>query len=463
MNREDIYSVLFEQQKDFEEQKVIVKREQIKEILSKITLEMPIIITGVRRCGKSFLLKLIKDELDLKDKGYLYVNFNDERFNNFLIEDFQKIIDFLHERDYKNKSVFFLDEIQEADGWEKWVDRIKDKYLIFITGSNSKLLSKEISSILTGRSISFDLMPFSFREFLDAMKIEVKNLKLDFKEQAIVRKEFGKYALMGGMPKRVTSKDNIVIKELYENIIYRDIIKRFGKLAKQIKEISLYFLSNPSSLISLRSVSEISGIKNMATIKSILDLFENSFLHFFVNKFNYSVKVQIQNPRKVYCIDNGFLVELGFRMSEDKGKLLENLAAVELKRRGEEIFYFSENQKNNVPPHLKRCGLIGTCFLDARERPHLKRCGFQRSRHKECDFVIRKGNKIIEAIQVCHELNKGNEDREFGGLKEAMNKFKLKEGLILTNGQEDEIISEGKKIIIRPVWKWLLEKKTKNL
>jgi len=107
--------------------------------------------------------------------------------------------------------------------------------------------------------------------------------------------------------------------------------------------------------------------------------------------------------------------------------------------------------------------LIGTCFLDARERPHLKRCGFQRSRHKECDFVIRKGNKIIEAIQVCHELNKGNEDREFGGLKEAMNKFKLKEGLILTNGQEDEIISEGKKIIIRPVWKWLLEKKTKNL
>ena len=212
---------------------------------------------------------------------------------------------------------------------------------------------------------------------------------------------------------------NIVIKELYENIIYRDIIGRFGRLTKQIKEVSLYLLSNPSSLISLRAVSKMTDLKNISTIKSILDSFENSFLFFFINKFGYSVKSQIQNPRKVYCIDNGFLVNLGFRLSEDKGKLLENLVAIELKRRDKEIFYYSNKG--------------------------------------ECDFILRDKNKIIKALQVCHEINEQNKEREINGLMEALNKFNLKEGIILTYDQEKIFKIENKIIKVFPVWKWLLE------
>ncbi|MEK6952584.1 MAG: ATP-binding protein [Nanoarchaeota archaeon] len=418
MNREELYTRLFDQQKDFEEEKPTINREMAKKATELISLDMPIVITGVRRCGKSFLLKIIKNELNLKEKEYFYINFNDDRLVKFLLEDFQKIIDFLNEQEYKEKCVLFIDEIQEANGWEKWIERIKGKYKIFITGSNSRLLSSEIATILTGRSIRLSLTPLNFKEFLQAKNVLLKNWKLDLKEQAIIRKQLDSFIEQGGIPKRAITEQNIVIKELYEDILYKDIIGRFGKLHKQIKEIALFFFSNPSSLISLRTVSKIVQLKNIATVKSIVEAFESSFLFFFIHKFDYSIKTQIQNPRKVYCIDNGFLVNMGFRLSKDKGKLLENLAAIELKRREKEIFYHSEKY--------------------------------------ECDFLIRKGNKIKEIIQVTYELNEKNKEREVRGLIEALNKFKLREGLILTYGQEDSFEEGGKKIKVIPVWKWLL-------
>lgn len=421
MKREDLYMVLFRQQKEFEEEdSFLVKRELLSKALKLIPLKLPVIITGVRRCGKSTLLKLIKDELKLKEKSYLYVNFNDEMLTEFSIEDFQKILDFLNEQEYSEDSFLFIDEVQEANGWEKWVDRIKQKYNIFITGSNSKLLSKEISTILTGRSININLTPFCFREFLIAKKINLDNWRLDLKIQSKIRAGLKEFLEIGGFPKRVVSEQSIVLSELYENILYRDIVSRFNKnITKSIKEISAYLLSNSSSLTSLRALSKMAEIKNISTVKSILDSFEGAFLFFFINKFDYSIRKQTQNPRKVYCIDNGFIATLGFRTSEDKGKLLENLVAIELKRRGKEIFYYSEKS--------------------------------------ECDFVIKEGTKIIQAVQSCYDLTKENKERELRGLSEAMKKFGLKEGLILTYNQEEEIKSEGKKIIIKPIWKWLLE------
>ncbi|MBI1972964.1 ATP-binding protein [Candidatus Woesearchaeota archaeon] len=419
MKREDLYFALFEQQKDFEEEAPSVKRELAEKVLSLRSLKLPIIITGVRRCGKSFLLKIIKNELRLSEKEYIYINFNDERFIDFSVDDFQKIIDFLHEHKYKEQCLLFIDEIQEVNNWEKWIDRIKTKYPIFITGSNSKLLSSEISTILTGRSLSLGLTPFTFREFLAARKIDFKKWELDLKKQAILRSEFRDYLQIGGFPQRVLSEQPIIVRELYEHILYRDIVRRFNKnQIKAIKEVSAYLLSNPSSLVSLRTISKMVELKNLATLKSIIDAFEHAFLFFFANKFDYSIKKQAQNPRKVYCVDNGFLVELGFRLSEDKGKLLENLVAVELKRRGKEIFYYADKH--------------------------------------ECDFVIRKGNQITEAIQVCYDFTGDNQKREMVGLREAMKKFELSEGLILTNEQEDELTVEDKKIKVIPVWKWLL-------
>ncbi len=417
MRREDLYFALFEQQKDFEEEVPFIKRELTKQVLKFLQLKLPIVITGVRRCGKSVLLKLIKNELKLKRNEYLYVNFNDDRLVDFSVEDFQKIIDFANENKYSEDCTLFIDEIQETNRWEKWIDRVRNKHRIILTGSNSKLLSREISTILTGRSISCWLSPFNFKEFLDTKNISLENWKLDLKLQATLRAEFKEYMESGGVPQRIISGQRVIISELYENILYRDIIKRFNKnLTKPIRELSVYLLSNPSSPISLRSVSQVTGIKNFSTIKSVLDSFESAFVFFFINKFDFSAKKQMQNPRKVYCIDNGFLSELGFRMSEDKGKLLENLVAIELKRRGKEIFY-----------HLDK---------------------------NECDFVVRNNKKITEAIQVCYNLNEKDREREIAGLIEAMNKFDVKEGIILTNDQYEEIKDLRIKVI--PVWKWLI-------
>jgi len=419
MNRENLYYVLFEQQKYIEENGEFIDRELTEKALSFLHLKLPIVITGVRRSGKSTLLHIIKNQLKLKEREYLYINFNDERLTNFSIEDFQKILDFLNERGYKKNCYLFLDEIQEATGWEKWIDRIKEKHPIFITGSNSKLLSKEIATILTGRSINISLYPFSFREFLNAKKIKIKDWRLDLKIQSQLRKEFSEFMSSGGIPKIIIDKDRRLLQENYENILYRDIIKRFNQnLEKSIKEISIYLLSNVSNELSIRSLSKIIQVKNLSTLKSILDAFEKAFVFFFINKFDFSIKKQIQNPRKIYCIDNGFITEASFRFSEDRGRILENLVFIELKRKEGDIYYFSKK--------------------------------------KECDFLIRKGTKIEKAVQVCFELTKENREREIAGLDEAMDKFKLKEGLILTNDQEEEEKINGKKIKIIPVWKWLL-------
>jgi len=352
---------------------------------------------------------------------YLYVDFNDERLIDFSIGNFQMIIDFLDENNYIKNCVLFIDEIQEADGWEKWIDRIRQKYIIFISGSNSKLLSKEISTILTGRSLNFGLFPFSFKEFLNSKGIDINQWKLNLKTQSEIRKNFDIFIESGGLPQRVISDQDIIVSELYENILYRDIISRFNKnLVKPIKEISLYLISNVNSDTSLRNLSYLSGIKNLSTIKRILDAFENAFLFFSISKFDYSIKKQLQNPKKIYCIDNGFITSLGFRFTQNKGNLLENLVAIELKRRGNDIYFYKDKL--------------------------------------ECDFLIKEKLKIVGAIQVCFDLDEKNEKREFNSLMEAIKKFNLKKGLVLTYGQEKEIEIEKKKIIIKPVWKWLLEK-----
>ena len=279
MKREELYYVLFEQQKDFEISKEVVGRELKDKVISLLHLKLPIIITGVRRSGKSTLMYIIKNNLKLKEKEFLYINFNDERLVNFSLEDFQKIIDFVNEENYKKNCFLFIDEIQEVEKWEKWIDRIKDKYPIIITGSNSKLLSKEISTTLTGRSMSTNLYPFSFKEFLNAKKIRTINWNVDLTIQSRIRKEFTEYLYSGGIPKAIIENDRRLIRENYENILYRDIVKRFNtNIEKSIKEISIYLLSNISNELSIRSLSRIVEIKNLSTLKSILDTFEKSFI-----------------------------------------------------------------------------------------------------------------------------------------------------------------------------------------
>jgi len=423
MERELLYSVLFEQQREFMEGTAgLVERDLTGALLKLVPLRLPVVITGVRRCGKSSLLRLLKDRIGLDGKSCFYVNFNDGRLVDFSVEDFQKLLDFMDAEHYKGDCFLFIDEIQEVEQWERWVDRIREKHLVFITGSNSKLLSSEISSTLTGRSINVSLMPFSFREFLDAKHISIERWELDLEVQARARKAFKEFLHSGGFPKLVLSNQKIIVSELYENILYRDVIARFNKnLVKPIKEVSLWLLSNATNQVSYRELAKMAGIKNISTVKSMINAFEGSFLFFFTGKFDFSVKKQTQNPKKIYAVDNGFITAGGFRFSADNGKLLENLVAIELKRQGKEIFYSK--------------GI------------------------NECDFVVKKGAKITEAIQVCYALNGVGKDGEMRGLLEAMRKFGLKEGRVLTNDQEEELLADNKKISVVPVWKWLLRKR----
>ena len=420
MDRDKIYYVLFEQQKDFADEKLkIIPRELTPKIISFLPLKLPVVITGVRRSGKSTLLKILTQELKLGEKDFLYVNFNDERLISFTSDDFQKVLDFLEEQNYHRKCYLLIDEIQEVNNWEKWIDRIRSKHPIIITGSNSKLLSKEISTVLTGRSINVSLYPFSFREFLKAKEISLDNAQVDLKVQSKIRAAFSSYLESGGIPKAIMEDERILL-ELYENIVYRDIIKRFNyRLEKPIKEISNFLLANISKESSLRSVSGTVGITNVLTTKAILDTFEKAFFFFFINRFDYSLRKQVQSPRKAYCVDNGFITKAGFRFSDDKGKLLENLVFIELKRRCPEVYYHSGK--------------------------------------KECDFIIKERTKITDAIQVCYMLNEEDRDREINGLLEALEKFNLKTGMILTFDQEQKIKQNGATIIVKPVWKWLLE------
>lgn len=421
MERNYLYSVLSSQQDEFFSHQNLISREAVSKVVSLLKLKLPIIIAGIRRCGKSSLLMLIRDELKLARKGCLFVDFSDERLINFEHGDFQKIEDYLIESKYSDNCFLFIDEVQEIKHWEKWVNRLKEKHPIIVTGSSSRLSSKEIASTLTGRSINLHLEPFSFREFLVAKEVNSEGYLLDLKKQAAIRRAFIEYCEIGGFPKMVLSEDKIILKELYDNILYRDVIARLGtNLEKPVKELSAYFLSNPSEKISSRKAGELMGLTNLLSVKKVINAFENSFLFLFIPKFAFSIKKQIQNPRKAYCIDNGFLTALGFSFSDNNGKKLENIVATELKRRSKEVYYFSDV--------------------------------------KECDFVIKEGNKLIEAIQVTWKLTPENKKRETAGILKAMEKFKLKQGLILTYDQEEVIKAQNKKIIVKPAWKWLLQK-----
>lgn len=420
MDRQELYDIVTIQQNQFRrDEQHLIPRGKTEKAIRYLKTKMPLVITGVRRCGKSTLLKLIIQKLQLKEKEVLYINFNDERLLQFTINDFQKIEEYIKEYNYSKNTTILIDEIQETEKWEKWIDRIKDEYRIIITGSNSRLLSSELSTILTGRTLTITLYPFSFKEFLNYANISYDWIK-DPSAKVSVRKKFTEYLQIGGFPKRITEKEDIILIELYENIVYKDIISRFSKnQSKTVKETLIQLISNIGKPLSIRNLAESTKTKNLNIIQRTIETAEQAFLIYTINKFDYSVRKQIQNPKKIYCVDNGIITTKSFRTSENNGQLLENMIFLELKRRGLEIYY----HKNK----------------------------------KECDFVIRKGHNIIQAIQVCYALHKDDTDREINGLMEAMEQFKLKEGLIITFDQEEALTKNKLKIKVIPAWKWLLQ------
>lgn len=374
---------------------------QKRELLSGIRLTSGFItiISGIRRCGKSTLLHQLNMDLE---GSFAYFNFEDPRIFGFELSDFQKL-----EEIFADCKYFFFDEIQNIDKWELFIRKLHDaEKTICITGSNAALLSRELGSRLTGRNIPKELFPFSYTEFCAFLQFEKNCDSLD------------KFLQMGGFPSYLNNPDASYLQQLFKDILYRDIIVRYGiRNAKIVEEIALFLISNTAKEYSLNSLKKNFGIGSANSVSDYIAWFEDSYLLFSLPRFSWSLKSISVNPKKIYVIDTGFAQANSLSYSKDKGRLLENAVFLKLRKSKGEVFYYKEKF--------------------------------------ECDFVVKDRGQITHVIQVCYELNADNSKRELNGLLEAMKFFKLDEGIIITRNQNDTFIFEGKKISLVSADQWL--------
>jgi len=422
MHKPILREIILEQNKTRETIDLGIPRSILDTISRYITIPHAVIISGLRRCGKSTLLNQIIDKFYGKDVYYL--NFEDERLVDFCVDDFNNLYE-VYLQLYGERKIFFFDEIQNVPKWEMFVRRMQDKGCkFFITGSNASLLSRELGTKLTGRCVCIELYPFSFNESLvfNGYKLG-KDIFSYTAERANVKKYFSEYLKHGGMPEYLKYKDETLLKRAYEDILYRDIVARYDiKQVKTLRELGLYFLSNIGGLFSYNGLKKALGIGSMNTIKSYTDYLEDTFLISIVNKFSYSLKQQFIANKKAYCVDNGLAESVAFQFSKNKGKFLENLVFFNLKHKFQEIYYYKT--ANNL----------------------------------EVDFVVKSGKKEKSLIQVTDNLDsEKTRQREVTALSRAMDELKLKKALILTDDTEEKIGLRAKTIHVKPIYKWLLE------
>lgn len=377
-----------------------------------------LVITGMRRVGKSTLLRQLMKLLD----NFCYLNAEDERLIQFKAENFSQLNEALIEI-YGDSNFYFFDEIQNIEKFEIIVRRLQDSgKKVVITGSNSSLLSMELGTRLTGRYIQIELFPFSFKEFLDYKGVELTSESFLLPAEKVKLKQFFKHWLdFGGMPEFLQYNDTNYLQILFENIIYRDIIARYNIRRQSVLKELVYLIANNITLpVTYNSLKNSVGLSNAETAKEYIHYLCNSYFFFELRKFSASYNKQLQNPKKIYIIDNSFHNILIFNSSENLGRKLENIVYLYLRLNYFDLFYFNES--------------------------------------KECDFVVidKKGKNLL--VQVCWELNISNQEREINGLTAAMLFFKQSEGTIITFDQEDEIKTTSGTIRIVPVWKFLLGK-----
>jgi uncharacterized protein len=361
-----------------------------------------LIVSGIRRCGKSTLLfQLLKERYP----DALYLNFEDPRLYEFGHSDFARLDESIKG---SGSNVLFFDEIQIVPEWERYArQKLDEDYKLVITGSNASLLSRESGTRLTGRHITKELFPFSYHEFC-----AFKGLSYD-------KSSLLSYLELGGFPEYLKQGIPEILNQLFEDILIRDIAVRYSiRDVKTLQRLAFYLLSNVSKLITGNRLKTLFEIGSTSTVMEYLSHLEYSYLFQFVPKFSYSLRKQIANPRKVYAIDTGLINVNSGSFSEDNGRKFENLVYLHLRQKYREIYYFTE--KN------------------------------------ECDFVIINNSKLVAAVQVCFELNPDNINRELDGVVEALTFFNADEGFIVTLNQTDRLEKNGKVVHVLPAYKYLL-------
>ena len=400
MLKDVLKSILLSQQ----EWLVPVEKEIPREQLDRFSTLPPFayMLTGVRRSGKSTLLK----QLMRYHGSQNYFNLEDSRIAGFELNDFM-IVEELFAELSGNKPILFFDEIQNISGWERFVrDAIDRKKTVVITGSNAKLLSRELGRKLTGRHLDFEIFPFSYREFLAYLNLtHGANSFLSFISD-------------GGFPGYLSMGKKEVLSTLVSDILVRDIFSRYNLRNQDVySRIVQFLLSNTGKEISFNNLKNIFEVGSASSIMDFLNYLTDAYMLFLVPRYDTSLKVQARNPRKVYAIDQGLVNFSSVSGSPDRGRLLENTIYLQLRRSGFEIWYFKGK--------------------------------------KECDFIYRQNKNVFSAIQVSWQVEQQNEKREVEGLLEAMNQLNLTEGTIITFDQEDKFHKDGKVIRLIPGWKWM--------
>ncbi len=389
-------------------------------------------VIGPRRAGKTYAcFEIIGDLLKhgLPRENLMYMNFEDERLVPLDGSELTHLLDVhaeLYEHDEGKPLYCFLDEVHNVPHWSKWVRRVIDQnreLTIIVTGSSSKMLSSEIATELRGRGSSISVFPYSFREFLNARGVDAEySEKLLYSPQRnIIKRHFNEYVLKGGFPE-ITDHEEYrdTLQQYYRTIFARDMVERFKiKNVRQFEDFLKIQLSRFSSLSSVSNTAKemqtlgYSLSKN--TLMTYLGYARDVFLLFDVCKFDHKVTNQLRAPRKLYAIDHGLLNAVRFSSSEDRGRILENIVFMELRRRHEVIYY-----------HAGKA---------------------------ECDFVILPGRRVSHCFQSCWSVEQEDtREREIKGLLDAMHEHKLDRGMILTSDEQADLNRDGKKIIIRPLW-----------
>lgn len=420
ITREVLASALKEQSESFRNRDLGIEREILAQLSRVLATPQIIVITGLRRVGKSTLLAQIANNY-LKN-GYYFVNFEDERLINFHVEDF----DLLHETLislFGEKQTFLFDEIQNVPEWERFVRRLHDQgYKFIVTGSNASLLSQELGTRLTGRSARIELFPFSFREFLSFKKVAVPDLKvLTTKQKGQLLKLTKDYIVSGGIPDSLKYPELEIHKTLYDDVLYRDIATRY-KLdnVKSLKELTFYLVSNISTLISFNKLKELLKLGSVNTVKSYIDYLENSWLFFIVNKYAYSVKEQQIAGKKIYSIDTGLVGSVGFSFSENKGRLMENAVYLQLRRKHRDIYYYKTVQDYEV------------------------------------DFFLPKEKAFIQVSQYFDSPE--TRERELRALTLAVKEQKeVATHIVVTESDKQVLRTEGLQVQVVPLYEWLLK------
>ena len=418
MKREEIIDYF----KEYENLKLKIMERELKVPLNSNFI---ISIIGPRRAGKTYFLLSLYSKL----KDSIYLNFEDTRLSNVNYKEIREVIRIFIELYKKEPKYLLLDEIQEVDEWEKIIRELHDlkKYKIFVTGSSSKLLSKEIATKLRGRSLSYFLLPFSFREFLKFKGIDYDKY-MTKNEEAKIRGFLREYLEFGGFPDVVKSEEKIsILKEYSDLILFRDFIERHKIKNLDLARVLHYFmLQNFSKEFSIKGIFNKIKVNVKAakdTVYEYVTKLEETMFFFFLKKYTKKVHLRETWPKKIYLCDTGLAKVV--RFSPDIGKLMENAMFLELLRKTNknkllEFYYFPSNKY-------------------------------------EVDFVVKERNRIKQLIQVTYA--KKMKDREINSLIKASDELKCKTLLVITWDYEREKNFGKKKIKFIPLWKWLLKER----